>query len=64
MICAEGPVMREVPLSTIPDVTPWEYEPREMESMEICQYLGSERGIHVMSPLNLESSVISEKRGG
>jgi hypothetical protein len=56
--------MREVPLSTIPDVTPWEYEPREMESMEICQYLGSERGIHVMSPLNLESSVISEKRGG
>jgi glutathione S-transferase len=56
MISDEGPVMREVPLSTIPLVALEEYPPSLIESMAICQYLGSDSGIQVISPLNFESS--------
>merc|ERR1739847_29712 len=56
LISREGPVMRDVPESTMPFVWPEEWDPTEMSSMSISQYLGSERGTHVISPVNFESS--------
>lgn len=57
-ISAEGPVMRDVPESTIPLVLPEEYDPTWTLSRSMSQYLGSARLTHVMSPVNLESSAV------
>ena len=55
-ISAVGPVMRDVPESTIPLVWPAEYDPIWTLSRSMSQYLGSARLTHVMSPVNFESS--------
>ena len=52
-----GPVMRDVPESTMPLVGPEEKGPDWTLPMSICQYLGTERGIQAISPVYLASSV-------
>ena len=60
IICMLGPVMRDVPESTMPLVFPAENEPTLTSSISISQYLASVRGVHVISPVNL---VWSEEEG-
>ena len=52
--------MREVPLSTIPLVFPEEYDPTETLSRVICQYFGCSSFTHVISPLNLDLSIVKK----
>ncbi len=56
-ISALGPVMRDVPESTMPLVGPEEKEPTWTLPMSICQYLGSESGTQDISPVYLSLSV-------
>ena len=62
-MAALGPVMSEVPESTTPLVAPEEKEPALMSSTSTSQYLGSEMGIHEMSPVNLSSSEAPKEVG-
>jgi hypothetical protein len=57
IISEVGPVMRDVPESTMPLVGPEEKGPTWTLPMSICQYLGTERGIQAISPVYLASSV-------
>ena len=57
VISEVGPVMRDVPESTMPLVGPEEKGPTWTSPMSICQYLGTERGTQAISPVYLASSV-------
>ena len=61
-ISALGPVMRDVPESTMPLVGPEEKEPTWTSPMSICQYLGSESVTHDISPVYLSLSVGKERK--